>query len=122
MPAWFAASEKVGQASVRALPGTAPGSVLELAVGNVTEPPKRSLRVNSVRISAAAALKLLCPEEYSGKGGVGKVVGWYGNQDPPSITCVRWKGPAQARTALPKNSGLIAGIGRTQSNVRLLSQ
>jgi hypothetical protein len=38
--------------------------------------PKRSLPVNSLRISAPAALKVLCPDEYSGKGGVGKVAGW----------------------------------------------
>jgi hypothetical protein len=32
--------------------------------------------VNSRKISAPAALKLLCPDEYSGNAGVGKVVGW----------------------------------------------
>jgi hypothetical protein len=32
--------------------------------------------VKSLRISAPAALKLLCPEEYSANGGVGNVVGW----------------------------------------------
>src|SRR5262249_4542297 len=30
----------------------------------------------ALRISAPAALKLLCPDEYSGNGGVGNVVGW----------------------------------------------
>jgi hypothetical protein len=42
----------------------------------VIDAPKRSLCLKSLRISAPAALKLLWPEEYSGKGGVGKVVGW----------------------------------------------
>ena len=45
----------------------------ELPAGNVTDAPKLSLPVKSLRISAPAALKVLCPEEYSGKGGVGKV-------------------------------------------------
>jgi hypothetical protein len=41
----------------------------------MTEPPKRSLPVKSRRISAPAALKFECPDEYSGNGGVGNVVG-----------------------------------------------
>jgi hypothetical protein len=72
----LAASEKVAQESVRSLAGTAAGSMRELPAGSVTEPPKRSSCVKNLRISAPAALKLLCPEEYSGKGGVGKVAGW----------------------------------------------
>ena len=76
MPAWSAASENVAQESLTSLFGTAPGSTRELPAGSVVEPRKRSLRVKSFRISAPAALKLLCPDEYSGKGGVGKVVGW----------------------------------------------
>jgi hypothetical protein len=68
--------------------GTAPGSILELPAGS--KPPNRSLPVKTLRISAPAALKLLCPEEYSGNGGVGKVVGWYGNQAAPSIIFVPW--------------------------------
>jgi hypothetical protein len=61
---------------VTSLIGTAPGSTLELPAGSVTEAPKRSLCVKRFRISAAAALKLLCPEEYSGNGGVGKLANW----------------------------------------------
>ena len=49
------------------------------------------------RISAPAALKLLCPDEYSANGGVGKVVGWYGNQSSPAILCVPLPGPAPGR-------------------------
>jgi hypothetical protein len=64
----------VAQQRVTSSAGTAPGSVRELPAGNVTEAPKRSLFVNSLRISAPAALKVLCPELYSGNGGVGKVV------------------------------------------------
>jgi len=76
MPACAAASENVPQVSVRSLDGTSPGSTRELLAGKVTEPPKRLLPVKSLRISAPAALKFECPEEYSGNGGVGKVVGW----------------------------------------------
>ena len=36
----------------------------------VKECPKASLPVNRFRISAPAALKVLCPDVYSGKGGV----------------------------------------------------
>ena len=62
MPAWLAASVKVGQARVRSFAGVRPGSILELPAGKVTEPLKRSLPVNCRRISAPAALKLLCPD------------------------------------------------------------
>ena len=51
----------------------------------VTEAPNRSLPVASLSISAPAALKLLWPEAYSGNGGVGNVVGWYGSHAAPSI-------------------------------------
>src|SRR6266550_2838491 len=121
MPAWFAASENVAQESMTSFEGTAPGSILELPARRTVEPPNRSLPVKRLRISAPAALKLLCPDEYSGNGGVGKEVGWYGNQAAPSIIFVPWYGPAQARTARPLNRVRIAVIGRTESNVRLLS-
>ena len=49
--------------------------MVELPAGNVTESPKRSLPVNNARIVAPAALNVLCPEMYSGNGGVGKVLG-----------------------------------------------
>jgi len=58
-----------------ALAGVAPGSIVELPASKVTEAPKLSLRVQRRKISAPAALKVLCPEMYSGKGGVGKVDG-----------------------------------------------
>src|SRR5438477_4270120 len=122
MPASLAASENVDQESVTSLLGTTPGSTLELPAGSVTEAPKRSLWVNRLRISAPAALKLLCPDEYSGNGGVGKVLAWYGNQVAPSIIFVPWYGPAQARTAVPLNRVRIAVICRTESKTLLLSQ
>src|SRR2546423_10035414 len=90
IPASFAASEKAGQESVRSVAGTRPASTLELPAESVTAPPKRSLPVKRLRISAPAALKLLCPDEYSGNGGVGKVVGWSGNHVAPSINFVPW--------------------------------
>jgi hypothetical protein len=55
--------------------GVCPGSTPELPAGKVTELANRSLRVKARRISAPAVLKLLCPDEYSGKGGVGNVRG-----------------------------------------------
>ena len=71
-----AAAEKVAHVSVSSLVGTRPGSIRELPTGKVTKPPKRSLPVNSFKISAPAALKFEWPDEYSAKGGVGKLVGW----------------------------------------------
>src|SRR5256885_6519236 len=76
MPAWSAASLKVFQVKVTGCVGVWPGSIFEVPGINVTEPPKASLPVKSFRISAPAALKVLCPELHSGKGGVGKVLGW----------------------------------------------
>src|SRR5438105_7722089 len=122
IPACAAAAEKVGQTSVTSVAGTSPGSTRELPAANLTEPPKRSLPVNSLRISAPAALKLLCPEEYSGNGGVGNVVGWYGNHSSPAIVCVPRPGPAQARIGLDRKTYRMAVIGRTESNAHLLSQ
>lgn len=58
--------------SVTSLAGVVPGSTTELPAGTATEAPKRLLRVNRVRTRAAAALKVLWPEEYSANGGVGK--------------------------------------------------
>src|SRR6266545_4903784 len=104
MPACVAASENVAQESVTSADGTAPGSTRELPAGRTTEPPNRSLPVKSRRISAPAALKLLCPDEYSGNGGVGNVVGWYGNQVAPSISFVPWYGPPQACSIWPRKS------------------
>ena len=53
-----------------------PDSMLELPGANVTEPPNLSLPVQSLRIVAPAALKVLWPEMYSANGGVGNVEGW----------------------------------------------
>src|ERR671931_2729738 len=101
MPAWSAASLNVDQESVSSRAGTAPGSTRELPAGNVTDAPNASRPVKRRRISAPAALKLLCPDEYSGNGGVGKVEGWYGSQAPPSSVLVPSYGPAHAVTARP---------------------
>jgi hypothetical protein len=69
----------------------------ELPAANVTELPNISLPVKSRRMAAAAALNVLCPETYSGNGGVGKVAGWYGIQRSPSIVTVPLPGPPQER-------------------------
>jgi|SRR6185312_15573243 len=78
MPAWFAASVNVFHCNVTGCDGVSPGSILDEPTGNVTDAPNVSLPVNSLRISAPAALNALCPELYSGKGGVGNVLRWYG--------------------------------------------
>src|SRR2546428_6460433 len=103
MPAWYAASLKVAQLRVRSCAGTAPGSVLELPAGKVTEAPDRVLFVNSLRISAPAALTVLCPELDSCNGGVGTVVGWYGAQASPAIALVPRYEPAHPSTCCASN-------------------
>ena len=42
----------------------------------VTCPPKVSLPVKAVRVMRAAALKVECPEVYSGNGGVTTFGSW----------------------------------------------
>src|ERR1044072_3568978 len=98
MPACAAASANVAQLSVTSRDGASPGSTRDVPRGIVTERPKRSLPVNSRSVSAPAALKLLWPDEYSAKGGVGNVAGWYGSQASPAIGWVPLPGPAQAVT------------------------
>src|SRR5438270_3476445 len=122
MPAWSAADEKVGQCKVTCPDGTIAGSVLELPGAKETEAPNRSLPVKRRSISAPAALKVLWPELYEGKGGVGNVVDWYGNHCPPSIMRVPWPGPPQASTCCPWKRKRSAVIGRTDANALLLSQ
>src|SRR5437868_13372537 len=85
IPACAAAAEKVGQTSVTSAARTSPGSTRELPAANLTEPPKRSLPVNSLRISAPAALNVLCPEDDPGHGRVGNGVGRSGNHASPAI-------------------------------------
>jgi hypothetical protein len=65
----------VSQNNVIGSAGVSPGSIFELPAGKVTECLNSSQPVKSLRISAPAALKVLCPEMYSGKGGVGNVTG-----------------------------------------------
>lgn len=66
-----AASENVRHVIVTGATGVTPGSIIELPGGNVTESPSRSLPVDAASTSAPAALKALCPDTYSAKGGVG---------------------------------------------------
>ena len=70
IPASSAAAENVAHDSVTSFAGVIPGSTRELPAATVTEAPKASLPVNRFKISAPAALKALCPEIYSWKGGV----------------------------------------------------
>jgi hypothetical protein len=76
VPAWAAAAEKVGQDSVTAVAGAIPGSIWELPGAAVYESPQLSLPVNCCRTYALAALKVLCPEQYSGNGGVTTMDSW----------------------------------------------
>ncbi len=71
-----AASVKVGQCSVISVAGTRPGSTFDERAAMTTESPSRSLPVKSRGVPAAAPLKLLWPDAYSGNGGVGKVGVW----------------------------------------------
>src|SRR5271165_429197 len=121
MPASFAASVNVSHFSVTGLAGVTPGSIWELPAASVTESPNRSLPVHSVRMRPAAALYVLWPETYSGKGGVGNVASWYGSHCEPSISTVPLSGPPQARIFLPLYNNDIAVTGRTESKVRLAS-
>src|SRR5258708_30712025 len=98
MPASLAASVKVFQVRVTGCAGVKPCSTFELPAAKVTEPPKVSLRVKRFRISAPAALKLLCPEMDSGKGGVGNRRGWQGIQNLPSLVTIPCKAPPHAST------------------------
>lgn len=76
--------------------GVRPGSIFEDPGAKVTESPNASLPVNSSRTVAPAALKLLCPEMYSGNGGVGNVPSWQGIQNLPSMVTVASPGPPHA--------------------------
>ena len=69
---------KVFQVKVTGCAGVWPGSILEVPARKLAEFPKASLSVKSFRISAPAALNVLCPELHSGNGGVGKaiVISW----------------------------------------------
>lgn len=60
-----------------------------------------------------AAINPLCPETYSGKGGVATVSAWYGRQSPPSILSVPSSRPAHALTFLPLNRWWMDVAGRT---------
>src|SRR5579864_6971985 len=74
IPASSAASEKVAQESVTAAVGVRPGSINDDPGSAVNHPPKASLPVNLLRISAPAALNALCPETNEENGGVGRYV------------------------------------------------
>src|SRR5215472_7004187 len=101
MPAWAAASEKVAHDRVRSLAGVTPGSTRELPDLTTNPVPNRSLPVNRLRTSAAAALNVLCPETCSGNAGDTRVSSWKGAQAEPSTTIVPLLGPPQASTFLP---------------------
>src|SRR5262249_61780242 len=98
--------------------GTAPGSTFELPRGSVTDAPKRSLCVKRLRISAPAALKLLCPDEYSGNGGGGEVGGRGGKQVAPPGRFLAWCGAGPARPHLAAERGGDGGGRRTEGKAR----
>lgn len=75
-PASAEAALNVGQESVTSWAGTRSGSTRDVPAFSVTEAPNRSLPVSARRTWAAAALKVLWPEQNSGKAGVTTVGGW----------------------------------------------
>ncbi len=79
-PASSAASLNVGHESVIGVAGVMAGSARLVPIAMVTECPNESDPVNRFRISALAALNVLCPELYSANGGVMKESGWNGFQ------------------------------------------
>src|ERR671939_939281 len=87
-PACAAASVKVGQDKVTVLCGVQALSKLELPGANLTVPPKVGLPVKAARTAAPAALKVLCPEVNSGKGGVATLAGWEGCPELPALVFV----------------------------------
>ena len=101
IPAASAALEKVGKESVRSSAGTTPGSPVEVPARMVTDTPNVSLPVKDLRTSAAAAEKTLCPEKYSGNGGVTTVELWRPYQSSPGIALVPCPGPPQAWIVWP---------------------
>ena len=63
------------QDKVTGAAGTEDRFDLELPAGMVIDMPRSSLPVKSWSTAAAAALKVECPEMYSGNGGVGNAAG-----------------------------------------------
>ena len=59
----------------------------------VTPAPKLSLPVNLARMAAAAELKVLCPDTYSGNGGLTTLGDWYGIQLLPRDRSIAVVGP-----------------------------
>src|SRR5713101_10212669 len=102
MPALAAADEKVDQERVTLCVGAKPGSICELPGVAVNESPKVSLPVDCCKIKAPAALNVLCPETYSGNGGVTTIASWYGKKFAPSgIVMVPLPGPPQHTNGWP---------------------
>ena len=80
-PASLAAAVRVGQLSRMLLAGvptwvSVRGSNREVPASMVTLAPKLSLPVNLARMAAAAELKVLCPDTYSGNGGLTTLGDW----------------------------------------------
>ena len=76
MPASSAASLTVLHVRVTSFLGTAPGSTRDVPASWVAEAPNASEPVKRLRISAPAALNVLWPDRYSGKGGVTTLAAW----------------------------------------------
>ena len=109
-----AASENVAQDSVTSCLGAKPGSMRPEPAEKVTSAPRASLPVKRLRTSAAAAENVLCPDVYSGNGGVTNVAGWYGTQSSPFTSLTPSNGTV-CRTRRPLNRKWIAVIGRSES-------
>jgi hypothetical protein len=68
MPGSSAASVSVFQDRITFLAGVMPGSIFELLAGMVTLALKLSVPKKEIRTLRPAALKVLCPDTYSGNG------------------------------------------------------
>src|SRR4051794_21496219 len=82
-PASSAASSMVRQARMTGAAGVLPGSTRDDPAGTVTDRSSRLVPVNDRSTSNVAALNVLCPDRYSGNGGVTTLSGSEGDQPPP---------------------------------------
>src|SRR5215213_1011789 len=112
MPAWSAAALNVGQVRVTSVDGVAPDSTSELPLGTTALAPNRSLPVKPASTVAAAAENVLCPDTYSGNGGVVTSSRKYGSHASAAMSRVPWYGPAHAGTVCPASRVRTPAIGR----------
>src|SRR5215211_4402738 len=114
-PASSAAAPMVFQDKTTSLAGVMPGSILELPALMVTLALKLSVPKKAPRMVRPAALKVLCPDTYSGNGGVTTLSAWYGCQFWPRTCPKPLPGPSQEVTCWFLYRSRMAVIGRAKS-------